>query len=77
MGGRTIGRRLVAVVAGSVLYRLLMALALQSTAVASDLKAISAMVVAGAMLVPVARDWWGNWRRRRGNFAQEEDGTHA
>ena len=78
VGRRSMGRHILAVVAGSIAYRLVIALALQSTSAASDLKAISAIIVAIAISAPAVKDLWGTWRLRRAGALQDrQDGKEA
>lgn len=65
VGRHSIGRHILAVIVGSILYRLIIALALQSTSAASDLKAISAIIVAMAISAPAIRNLWSTWRLRQ------------
>ena len=75
VGHSSMGRHLLAVMAGSIVYRLVIALALQSTSAASDLKAISAIIVAAAISTPAIRQLWATHQLRRagGRCAAEEE----
>ena len=55
LGTTTIHRHILAVVVGSILYRLFMAMALKSAS-ANDLKAISAMIVCVAISYPAIKE---------------------
>lgn len=54
-GASSLFRRLVAVVLGAVLYRLVIAIALEMGMPATDLKLVSALIVAFAMAMPVIK----------------------
>lgn len=54
-GASSLFRRLVAVVLGAVLYRLVIAVALEMGMAATDLKLVSALIVAFAMAMPVVK----------------------
>ncbi|HHY27645.1 MAG TPA: ABC transporter permease [Desulfitobacterium dehalogenans] len=63
-GIRTLPRRLIAVVLGSVLYRLIIAVALELGMPATDLKLVSATIVALAMSTPVLKKQFALMKRR-------------
>lgn len=81
VGKSRLGRHILAVIVGSMVYRLMIALALQSTSAASDLKAISAIIVAVAISYPAIRELLTTRRLRRSGKAtlnqNKEDSTHA
>ena len=70
-GRRSMGRHIFSVVAGSIAYRLVIALALQSTSAASDLKAISAIIVAAAISAPAIRELTATRRLRRAGIPHQ------
>jgi len=55
-GTRSLFRRLIAVVMGAVIYRLVIAFALEAGMPATDLKLISAIIVAAALSIPAVRN---------------------
>ncbi len=63
-GIRTLLRRLIAVVLGSVLYRLIIAFALELGMPATDLKLVSAIIVALAMSTPVLKKQFAVMKRK-------------
>ena len=80
VGKSNLGRHILAVIVGSIAYRLMIALALQSTSSASDLKAISAIIVAVAISYPAFCELLANYKvRRTGRAAlsQKEDNGNA
>ena len=59
-------RGAIAVVAGSILYRLVYALVLYTKVVPVDcLKLVTALVVALAIAAPSIRQWWAFQNRKR------------
>lgn len=54
-GTKSLLRRLIAVVLGSIFYRLIIAFALEIGMPPTDLKLVSAVIVAGAMAMPVIK----------------------
>lgn len=77
-GTRPLSRRLAAVILGSILYRSIVALALDSGMPPTDLKLISAVIVAAALSSTTARDRIGLLKRRiRAVSAKKEAGHNA
>lgn len=71
-------RRLIAVVLGAVLYRMVIAAALESGMPATDLKLISAVIVALALSGPVIKEYFRSWRKKRAHYlASREDHKDA
>ncbi len=64
-GSNSLLRRLIAVVLGAILYRLVIALALEFGMPATDLKLVSAVIVAVALSTPVIRERLFSFRKRR------------
>ncbi|MEA4924732.1 MAG: ABC transporter permease [Syntrophomonadaceae bacterium] len=63
-GVSTLLRRLIAVVLGAILYRLVIAVALEMGMPATDLKLVSALIVAFALAMPVIKKRSGVFKRR-------------
>lgn len=63
-GIKSLLRRLLAVVLGAIIYRLVIALALEIGMPATDLKLISAIIVASALSIPAVRDRLNLMRKR-------------
>ncbi|HZK87218.1 MAG TPA: ABC transporter permease [Syntrophomonas sp.] len=64
-GSKNLLRRLIAVILGAILYRLIIALALEIGMPATDLKLISALIVALALASPVIKErLWAVQKRR-------------
>lgn len=63
-GVNTLLRRLIAVILGAVLYRLIIAFALELGMPAIDLKLVSALIVALALAMPVIKKQYGQLKRR-------------
>jgi putative ABC transport system permease protein len=63
-GTRYLIRRLLAVILGSVLYRLVIAIALELGMPSTDLKLVSAVIVALAMSTPVLNKQFSVMKRR-------------
>jgi len=63
-GVNSLLRRLVAVVLGAVLYRLVIAVALEMGMPATDLKLVSALIVAFALAMPVIKKRGGFFKRK-------------
>lgn len=57
-------RRLMAVVLGAIIYRTVIAIALDMGMPAIDLKLVSALIVAAALSMPVIKKRWGYLKRR-------------
>lgn len=72
-GINSLGRRLLAVVLGAVLYRLVIAEALELGMPANDLKLVSALIVALALSAPVIKRYL-DLLKRRINAANQERG---
>ncbi len=64
-GSNTLMRRLIAVALGAILYRLVIALAFEFGMPATDLKLVSAVIVALALSTPVIRERLFSFRKRR------------
>ncbi|MYL32325.1 ABC transporter permease [Pontibacillus yanchengensis] len=61
-GKKSIARTTLAVVLGAIVYRVILAVAMQLEFVkASDLKLITAIIVTGALVLP---NMWSSWRER-------------
>lgn len=73
-GIKSLLRRLLAVVLGAIIYRLVIALALEIGMPATDLKLISAIIVASALSIPAVRDRL-NLMRKRIAAASENKGV--
>lgn len=63
-GVKTLLRRLVAVILGSILYRLIIAFALELGMPPTDLKLVSAVIVALALSMPVIKTSYTQFRRK-------------
>lgn len=63
-GTRSLMRRLVAVTLGAMLYRMIIAVALEMGMPATDLKLVSATLVALALAMPVIRKKYGFYKRK-------------
>ncbi|MGE4272383.1 MAG: ABC transporter permease [Desulfitobacterium sp.] len=63
-GIKSLMRRLIAVVLGSILYRLIIAAALELGMPATDLKLVSAVIVALAMSTPILKKQFATMKRR-------------
>ena len=63
-GTKTLFRRLIAVILGSILYRLIIAFALELGMPPTDLKLVSAVIVALALSTPVLRKRFNFMRRK-------------
>jgi len=63
-GTRSLMRRLVAVTLGAMLYRMIIAVALEMGMPATDLKLVSATLVALALAMPVIRKKAGYYKRK-------------
>lgn len=66
-GTSSLLRRIIAVVLGSILYRLIIAIALELGMPATDLKLVSAVIVALAMSTPVLKKQFELMKRRHFN----------
>lgn len=66
-GTSSLLRRIIAVVLGSILYRLIIAIALELGMPATDLKLVSAVIVALAMSTPVLKKQFDITKRRHFN----------
>ncbi len=66
-GTTSLLRRLIAVILGAILYRLVIALALELGMPATDLKLVSAVIVALALAMPVFKERFLLWKKRRQN----------
>lgn len=63
-GVKTLFRRLVAVILGSILYRLIIAFALELGMPPTDLKLVSALIVALALSMPVIKNSYTLFKRK-------------
>jgi len=70
-GVKTLMRRLTAVVLGAVLYRLVITVALWLGMPPTDLKLISAVIVAAALSITVISDRFHALKNRRSNASSE------
>lgn len=70
-------RRLTAVVLGAILYRLVIAVALESGMPATDLKLISAVIVALALSGPVIKELFRSWRKKRAHYRASREDNNA
>lgn len=70
-------RRLTAVVLGAILYRLVIAVALESGMPATDLKLISAVIVALALSGPVIKELFRSWRKKRAHYRAGREDNNA
>lgn len=64
-GTNSLLRRLIAVVLGAILYRLVIAQALEMGMPANDFKLVSAVIVAIALSIPVVKERFFSMRKRR------------
>lgn len=64
-GSKSLPRRLIAVVLGAILYRLVIAFAYELGMPTNDLKLVSALIVAVALSTPVIRERLFAFRKRR------------
>ncbi len=76
-GVKTLFRRLVAVLFGAVLYRVIIAIAMWLGLSPAYLKIISAIIVAVALSVPVFKEQISSFKNRRANDRGEGSGNHA
>lgn len=74
-GSKTLRRRLIAVMLGAILYRLVIALALEMGMPATDLKLISAVIVTIALSTPVIKTHFTALQRRRTHMKQNRGGN--
>lgn len=65
VGRQKLGRRLLAAIVGSVLYRFIVAIALRLNVPAECLKLVSALIVAVAIASPQAKKLWALQKRKR------------
>ncbi len=65
-GISSLQRRLIAVALGAIVYRVVIAFALNLGMPATDLKLISAVIVAVALSLPVIKSRYFLWKKRRG-----------
>lgn len=63
-GTRSLLQRLIAVILGAILYRLIIAIALEMGMPATDLKLVSAVIVALAMAMPVIKGYMTSLKKR-------------
>lgn len=63
-GTKSLLRRLIAVVLGSIFYRLIIAFALEIGMPPTDLKLVSAVIVAGAMAMPIIKKRLSSAKRK-------------
>ncbi len=68
-GIKSLMRRLIAVVLGAMLYRLVIAAAYQLGMSPNDFKLVSALIVALALSMPVIKERYQIWKKRRENHA--------
>lgn len=68
---------LIAVVFGSIIYRIVIAFVLQLGLKSTDLKLLTALIVAIALSVPVCKQWIDKRRRAYKGPANEKDTRHA
>ncbi len=73
-GIKTLLRRLFAVILGAILYRLVIAMALEMGMPATDLKLISAMIVAIALAMPVIKTQLASFQRKRARLSRSRGG---
>lgn len=71
-GSTSLIRRLIAVALGSILYRLIIAIAFELGMPATDLKLISATIVALAMAMPVLSQRFAKLRRKKLSAQRQE-----
>jgi len=76
-GRRCVPLSILAVLVGSIIYRIIMALVLSSDTDPSDLKLISAIIVAAAVSYPALREKWDYWGRRRGAKRDAQLGNNS
>ncbi len=74
-GTQTLLRRLIAVVLGAILYRAVIAIALDLGMPATDLKLISAVIVTLALAIPFIGKKYSKLRRRLAVFKEKEEGN--
>lgn len=74
-GSKTLLRRLFAVVLGAILYRLVIAVALEMGMPATDLKLISALIVAVALAMPVIKTQMASMQRRKSRLRRSRGGS--
>ena len=63
-------RRVVGVLAGSIIYRFIYAAALRANVPADYMKLVSAIIVGLAIAAPTLKKWWGFQRQKRAALAQ-------
>jgi putative ABC transport system permease protein len=66
-GVKTLLRRLIAVVLGAVVYRFVITVALWLGMPPTDLKLVSAVIVAGALSMTVINEKFQSWKNKRAN----------
>jgi ABC-type uncharacterized transport system permease subunit len=67
IGVKTLLRRLIAVVLGAVVYRFVITVALWLGMPPTDLKLVSAVIVAGALSMTVINEKFQSWKNKRAN----------
>ncbi|NLB53614.1 MAG: ABC transporter permease [Syntrophomonadaceae bacterium] len=70
-GVKSLLRRLIAVILGAVLYRLVIAMAFELGMPPTDLKLVSAVIVTIALAMPVIKERLMTWRKRKTNHQGE------
>ncbi len=73
-GARSLFRRLTAVILGAILYRLVIAIALDLGMPPTDLKLISAFIVAVALAMPAVKEYILSFRKRMSSSAGGKGG---
>lgn len=73
-GTNSLLRRLIAVVLGAILYRLVIAVALEMGMPATDLKLVSALIVAFALSMPVIKKRGGFFKKKLAASSTERGG---
>ena len=64
-GKGSIAKRIIFVILGSCLYRIIVAIAMRLNMPASALKLVSAIIVAVAIAMPHIKDSWANRKRKK------------
>ena len=70
IGKGSMVRRVVGVLAGSIIYRFIYAAALRANVPADYMKLVSAIIVGLAIAAPTLKKWWGFQRQKRAALAQ-------
>lgn len=77
IGTRTIPRSILAAVVGAILYRVIIALALRASVSSSNLKLVSAAIVAAAISYPAIKEHWEFRKLRKAGERDADTVQHS